>query len=215
MLSSVAGDEPELRASAAARTGHGDDVIGLEAVDDASVVVFLAELLSQLVVVEIGGEVGEAPLEGFVGPYLVAGVKEVADHGVGVDAVEGTVVETDVVEADVDGVDLEAAAVLFVVGVLVDVVVNREVVDHLGDGDVDEVAGVVGAPQVFGEYLHEHGLAHSYPTLQKNVFVELVTTVGEYILAQGAVVEVVEEEAHDILVVVVENELTALGREYY
>lgn len=135
------------------------------------------------------------------------------DDGVGVDAVEWTVVDANVVEAEVDRGSLEAAGAFDVVEVAVDVVVDGVMVDHLGDGDIVEVAGIAGAAQILGEYLHEHGFAYPYPTLQEDVFVEFVTSARKYLFASRGTVEVQEEEFDYVAVVVVDDEGAALWGE--
>lgn len=80
-------------------TGEGDYVVGFEAVNDAAVLVFGCELGRELLVGEVGGEVCEtACVLAEVSPDLVAGVEEVTDDCLGVDAVKGTVVDADVIE---------------------------------------------------------------------------------------------------------------------
>ncbi len=157
---------------------------------------------------------GEASVgDGGVAPQFVASVEEVVDYGCGVDTVERAVFHADVVEAQVEGLDLEAGAAVFVVGVEVDVVVDGEVVYHLSDGYVVEEPWVGCEAEVFGEYLHYHSLADTYAALEHDVFVEFLATAGEHFFGEGALVEVVEEEAEDVAVVVVDVEAAALWGE--
>lgn len=106
---------------------------------------------------------------------------------------------------------MESAGVADVVEVGVDVVVDGVVVDHLGDGDVDEAAGAGDPAQVDGEDLHEHCFADADASLQENVFVQLVSSFGEDFFAEWRAVEIVEEEADHLTVVFVNDEFAALG----
>lgn len=194
--------------SAAAFAAEGDYVVCLEPVDEAAVFVAAGEACDEGVFVEVCGDVGE-----FVpaGPDVVARQEEVVGEGSGFHAVEDFfVVEADVVEADVLRLWHEAAAVFFVEGVAVEVVVDGIVVDHLGYGEVVEEAGGFDAAEVFGEALHDEGFADAEAALEHDVFVEFVVSVGEDVFGFGAVVEVEEEEADDLAVVVVDDEGAAL-----
>lgn len=132
-----------------------------------------------------------------------------------VHAEECLVLYADVVEADILGAALEAAALLLMVGEAVEVVVDGVVVDHLCDREVVEEARIIGAPQVLGEDLHEERLAHTDTTLDEEVLVELVAPTGKDLFGKWAIVEIVEQEAQHLLVVVIDNEATALRSQHH
>ena len=132
-----------------------------------------------------------------------------------VHAVECGGLNSDVVEADVDGSALESTIFLLIECVSVEVVVECVVVDHLRDGEVVEEVWVVGVAEVFGEDLHKEGFAGTHIAVEQDVFVELVTSVGEYFFGKGAAVEVVEEEAEYLPVIVVDHKLAVLICEHF
>lgn len=137
------------------RAGNFNHVVGFEAVDDAAISV--GEFFFELGDIEVGSKVGA--LATILRPNFVAGVDELVDEFFGIHAIKGFALQADVVEAYIDRVDAETGAVFLVVGVLVEVVVQSVVVNHLGNREVFEAVGVVGAPQVLREYLHEHSFA--------------------------------------------------------
>lgn len=198
----------------AAFAGHRDYVIGFETVDDTTIGILLAKLRLEFFVVEIGCEVGELAVElGGVRPYFVAGMKEIVDDSVGVDAVERAIVDTNIVEAKIERRTLETAPPLDIVEETVDVIVDGIIIDHLSDADIEELSRRVDASEIFGENLHEHSFAHADATLQEDVFVEFVTTVGEHLFASAATVEVEHQKADDHAVVVVDDKFPSLRGE--
>lgn len=196
--------------------GEWDYVVGFEAVDYTAILVFGIEHGFKSGVIEVCGEVGESAVgDCLIGPQFVTGMEEVGYDGECVDSVEGAVFDADVVEAKVVGVYLESVGAFFVVGVEVDVVIQGEVVDHLCNGDVDEVAGILCATQIFAEYLHEECLAGSFLALEHDIFMELIAAAGEHFFGERASIEIVQEKAEDVAVVLVDFEAPILRFEYY
>lgn len=193
-----------------AGAGEGDDVVGFEAVVGA--LEGVGECFGELRGGEVGGEVSAAaPLC----PDFVAGMEELGDELLGVLPEECLGGDADVVEAHVGGaaavkgvVFLDAGPV--VVGVAVEVVVDGVVVNHFGDGDIEEEVGIVGVAEVFGEELHEECLADAFITAQEQGLGEFVAFVGEDGFGDGRIVEVMEEEEDDDAVVVVDDEFALL-----
>ena len=187
-------------------------VVSFEAVNESAEAVIALKPLLKFVVVEVGSEVGEATI---LCPNLVASVEELIGKQPCVHAEECAVLYADVVEAHVLRVALEATALLLVVGEAVEVVVNGVVIDHLRDREVPKKARVVGSTQVLAEDLHEERFAHTDTALQEDALVQFVATTGKDLLSQWAVVEVVEQEAQHVSVVVVDDELAPLRSKYH
>lgn len=193
--------------------GEFDDVVGLESVDGT--VVGVGEFFGERLLGEVCGEVSAtAPL----GPYLVSCMKKLSDEAFAVLPEESLCLQSDVVEADIGGaaavesiVFLDSGAV--VVGVAVEVVVDGVVVDHLGDGDIEEEVGVLCPAQIFGEDLHQECLAYTFVATDKERFGEFAALGGEDVFGEGAVVEVVEQKGDDLSVAVVDDELASLRGE--
>lgn len=198
--------------SAAAFPGEWYYVVRFEAIDQTAEAVIAVEALLELIIGEIGGEVGKSAV---LRPNLVASVEELVGEEASVHAEERLILYADVVEADILGAALEAAAILLVVGEAVEVVVDGVVVDHLRDRDVMEEARIIGAPQVLGKHLHEKRLAHTDTALDEEVLVELVAPTGKHLLGEWAVVEIVEQEAEHLLVVGIDDEAATLRRQHH
>ncbi len=56
-----------------------------------------------------------AVIFGCIGPYFISGVKEVADDSVGINTIEGPIVNANVVQAKIERLSLKAAATFDVV----------------------------------------------------------------------------------------------------
>lgn len=200
-----------LLSSACAR--EGDYVVGFEAIDDSLIFIAFGESDGESGVGEICGDVGELTV---CCPDVVAGQEEIVGEDCGVHAVEYfVVVEADIVQAHVLGLGAESFAIFFVEGVSVEVVVDGVVVYHLRNGEIVEEAWRAGAPEIFGEALHEQCLSHSGGPLEHDVLVEFITSVGEDVFGEPAFVEIQEKESDDGAVVVVDDEGTVLRGEDY
>lgn len=184
---------------------EGYYIVGLETVDQSpeAVFVFFLELLNG----EVGCDVG---FEVELRPYFIAGMEEFIGQHLCIHAVEGGGLDADVIEADVYRLTPEALILLLVEGVAVEVVVEGIVVYHLRYREVVEEVGIVRVPEVFRENLHQESFTGSDIALEHDVLVELVTAIRKDFLGQGAVVEVEEQKAKHIPVVIVNHELAAL-----
>lgn len=70
--------------------------------------------------------------------------------------------------------------------------------------------GRVNVFEVLGEALHYHSLADTDTALEHDMLVQLIATLRENLLGQLAVVEVVEQKADNLLVMLINNESAVL-----
>lgn len=149
-------------------------------------------------------------------PDVVSCEEEIVCEDVSAHTVEYfVIVEANVIKADVFGLGHESFAFFFEECVSVEVVVYGVIVHHLCDREVIEESRGFNTPEVFGETLHYHCFSYSGTSLQHNVFMKFITSVGENFFCKGGIVEVKQEETDNFLVVLIDYVLSMLRSDYY
>lgn len=165
---------------ASARAFEFNDVVGLEAVDQT--VVFVREFCGQFRDGEVRCQMSKfAGVCSGLSPNLISGMEEIFSKNGGVLSVVQPAPESDVVKAYIERLALKPSPGLLVVGVSVEVFVNRVVIDHLGYGEIVKEIGIACALQILGEDLHQEGFADSGIPDDEKILFKFVMLIREYL----------------------------------